>query len=152
VSDEQGARIIRDMQNRLDQLESLSKLNYDKGAWTPTYSGGLTVGVTTYSLQTGHYVRLGRVIIAKGRVTWTAATGTGAALISLPFTTSNSAAATPVTIWTDSVTFGALTPYGLAPAAVAYFRLWTPANNAASAVVAVEAAGDIIFQTTYFVD
>lgn len=58
---------------------------YAVGTWTPTYVGGVTPGVTTYSVQVGTWTRLGRAIFAYGRVVWTAATGTGNAHVSLPW-------------------------------------------------------------------
>lgn len=150
---------MRDVYERLAYLEKIvEELNrrtfpiYDRGTWAPTYVGGTTAGVTTYTTQQGDYTRIGRIVAAKGRVTWTAATGTGQARISLPF----AAAAgvnmeTPAMIWTSNVTFGALTPYGLVQQGVQYLTIWTPANNAASVAIAVEAAGDVIFEAIYFV-
>lgn len=138
-------RRLRDLEQRLGRTETRERPGVSS-AYTPTYLGGTTLGATTYTAQGGNYTRVGNVVVVQGRVTWTAATGTGQARISLPFT---AAFAAPAPIWTSNVTFGALTPYGLVQAGVNYLTIWTPANNAASAAIAVEAAGDIQFQATY---
>jgi hypothetical protein len=91
VSDEQTARAIRDMQNRLDQLESLSKLNYNKGTWTPALVGTTIAGTFTYDATStsGEWTRIGNRIHLNGRVRITAITvaPTGTLTITgLPFT------------------------------------------------------------------
>lgn len=64
---------------------------YTVGTWTPTIDGA-TPGTTTYVTQTGNYVKIGKLVIARFLVNFSAATGTGdATLGNLPFTTMNSA-------------------------------------------------------------
>ena len=59
---------------------------YSVGTWTPTIAGTSTAGVTTYSTQTGSYVKIGRLVFIQGYVLWTAATGTGTiAMGGLPY-------------------------------------------------------------------
>src|SRR5947207_5568197 len=79
------ARQIEDIQRRLDQLEATSTIYYAKGTYLPTYLGTTTPGVTTYTTQEGYYTRIGNLVFVNGLVVWTAATGTGSGLISLPF-------------------------------------------------------------------
>lgn len=120
------------------------------GTWSPTYVGLTTAGVTTYVEQSGNYTRVGRVVFAQGRVRWSAASGTGDAVISLPFA-AGAYTYNPITIYTENLTFGALPPYGLLQPSTNLFRLFTPVNNGVSAPIAVEAAGEISFMATYFI-
>lgn len=133
--------IIRDNMNDLHQ----------SGTWTPTYLGLSTAGVTTYTTQQGNYRKIGTsgLVVAQFEVTWTAASGTGAAIISLPFT----ALATmefAMPIYTSNVTYAGGPPFGLVNTATAYMLLGTPTSNAATATIAVEAAGTIFGTAIYF--
>src|SRR5262245_2960870 len=106
-------RWMRDNEARLRQTETKEQPGaagpstfYAAAAYTPTYLGETTPGATTYTTQEGSYIRVGNLVLARGRVTWTAATGTGNATISLPFTAASTFA---VTILTNNVTIGAFT-------------------------------------------
>lgn len=67
-----------------------SLATYAVGTWTPTVVGGSTAGTTTYTLQTGNYIKIGRLVFLSFRIDITAATGTGAALFGgLPFAIQN---------------------------------------------------------------
>lgn len=153
MSDEQTARKITEILARLDQLEALSSLNYNKGTYTPTYLGSATPGVTTYSgTPQGSWVRIGKVVIVTGTIVWTSATGTGNAQISLPFTAVNVADQNfAVALRTASVTFANGTPQGQIAANQAFFTMQSPLSNNASATVQMEAAGNVIFTAVYFV-
>jgi hypothetical protein len=62
--------------------------DYEEGTWTPTIIfGGAGVGIT-YSTQQGTYTKIGRLVVARCRVTLSSkGSSTGAALIEgLPFT------------------------------------------------------------------
>lgn len=124
---------------------------YDTGTWTPTYFGGTTTGVTTYSLQVGGWVRVGKLVVVTGVVVWTAVTGTGQGNYSLPFTSEN------VTnqffsgsVRVDSVTFANNAPQVVLSPNTAFFFLVTPITNAASPALAIEAAGNVVFTLSYF--
>lgn len=139
-------RIIQDILRRLDHLEALSQIEYDTGTYTPTYEGGTTPGATTYTTQDGFWARAGSVVFFSGRVTWTAATGTGVAQISLPFTTQNTTGMRyAFSVWTDNVTFANGSIQAQTAPNVAFFNMRSPLTNAAGTNVAVEGAGDIIF-------
>lgn len=59
-------------------------------SWTPTVVGGTTAGATTYTTQSGQYMRIGNVVIAQWIVSYSAATGTGDIVIGgLPLTIAN---------------------------------------------------------------
>lgn len=146
--DAETHRKIADLERRLRQLEAVSRIWYDKGTYTPTYVGGTTAGTTTYAAngQVGHWTRIGRMVFFYGRVEWTAATGTGNAQISIPFTavnTTNLNAAVAVAI--NNVTFTQGAPTGLVAANTAYFDIRSPITNAGSTVVQIEAAGIVNF-------
>lgn len=124
---------------------------YDANTYTITYLGGTVPGATTYTLQTGAYVRVGALVVATGTVVWTAASGTGNAQISLPFAAAN------VTnqfysgsVRVDSVTFANGSPEIIMSPNTSFFSLVTPITNAASPTLAVEAAGNIVFTVSYF--
>lgn len=151
----------RNIARRLEQTQVIERPGGVSGldnfyvpwtAYTPTYTGAATAGVTTYTTQVGAYVRIGSLVVATGTVIWTAATGTGAAQVSLPFTAQN------VTnqffsgsLRIDSVTFLNGVPEMLIAPNTAVFNLFSPVTNAVGANVAVEAAGSIVFTASYFV-
>lgn len=142
-------RHLRDVQDRLERIETVDVLLDDSDTYTPTYIGGTTAGTTTYTFQSGAWKRFGSQIVVIGQINWTAATGTGEARISLPFT--------PVgynvsgTVWLGSITFANSTPLVFAsPSSGAYFVLDSPLSNAGATRVQVEAAGTLIWQLTYF--
>lgn len=125
---------------------------YQTGTWTPTYFGNTTAGVTTYSFQVGGWVRIGKLAVVTGLVVWTAATGTGNANFGLPFTSEN------VTnqffsgsVRVDSVTFANSAPQIVLSPNLAFFNLVSPLTNAASTTVAMEAAGNVVFTISYFI-
>lgn len=132
----------------LDSLEARSFVNYDKGTYSPTYLGGTTPGVTTYAAngQVGYWTRIGREIFFRGRIEWTAATGTGNAQILLPFTTitvTNLGGA--ISLDTNAVTFANSAPQGLLQSNANFFLMRSPLTNAGSAIVQIEAAGIVNF-------
>jgi hypothetical protein len=115
------------------------------GTYVPTYDG-VTPGATTYTTQVGFWRRVGDIIFFNGRVTWTAASGTGAAVVSLPFTSQNTANMRyAVGVYLTNVTFanGAVQATIVPNSAV--FSMSSALTNAAPTNVNVEAAGDIIF-------
>ena len=126
---------------------------YVEGTWTPTYVGASTAGSTTYTGAStyGAYTRIGNTVLFQARVVWTAATGTGTVRISLPIAASSTENFSVVTFRTEGVTFGGTGVQGYIPAGASYVELISMNSNAASTVIAVEAAGDIIYAGHYFV-
>ena len=59
--------------------------DYEEGTYTPTLEGGTTAGTTTYTVQSGFYTKIGNRVNFDLTITYTAATGTGEARLSLPF-------------------------------------------------------------------
>ena len=120
--------------------------------YTPTYVGGTTAGVTTYTLQQGSYVQVGSIIFFTLTVVWSAATGTGNARISLPVVASATANQNySLSLRVDGVTFANGTPQGQIGSNTQFFIMVSPLTNAGGATVAVEAAGTVIASGFYFV-
>lgn len=130
----------------------LARLFIEADTYTPTYLGSTTAGVTTYSTQTGAYVRIGPLVVATGTVVWTAATGTGNALISLPVTSANAGQSYSGSLRVAGVTYANDTPQMQIGANQAFFTMRSPLTNAAETVVQMEAAGNVIFTATYFAE
>jgi hypothetical protein len=60
--------------------------DYEDGTWSPTVVGSTSAGVATYTIRTGRYVKIGKLIFISVRLGWSAHTGTGNLQISnLPF-------------------------------------------------------------------
>jgi hypothetical protein len=120
----------------------------EQGSYTPTYEGGTTPGTTTYTFQSGAWTRIGNMVVVRGQVNWSAATGTGDAQVSLPFApgTRNFTGS----LWLIGVTFAAGTPQMQLSGGNTFFTMISPATNAAGTVVQMEAAGNIIWTVTYF--
>ena len=124
------------------------------GTFTPTYGGATTAGTTTYVTQTGRYVRVGPWCLISVRVWWTAATGTGDAVIGgLPFAGKNlSNFAQALAVQTFNVTFAASGAHAIIGAGASQATLSSPTSNGASTPLAVEAAGIITLSGVYEVN
>lgn len=134
------------LERRISAVEVIEKLTYTTGTYVPTYLGATTPGTTTYTTQDGFYVRLGALVFFHGRVIWTAATGTGSAIVSLPFTAQNTTGMRSIAVvYPTNVTFANGSIAAQIAPNTAFFVMNSPATNAAGTAVAVEAAGDIIF-------
>jgi hypothetical protein len=146
------AQELRALRKRVSDLEGLEVAPYAIGSWNPTMTGGTSAGSTTYSVQVGQYTKVGRLIFVQGRVSWTAASGTGVTRISLPFTSSNTTNLFgAIAIATDSITFGGAAPQALLRPNTAYFELSYPVSNNFAVDIAVEAAGTVFFQGAYLI-
>lgn len=145
-------RKLRALEREVARLRSLEYLPLTD-TYTPTYVGGSTAGVTTYTSQVGVYARVGGLVIASITVGWSAATGTGDARISLPFTASTTFNQNyPVSLRLNAVTWTGSVFQGLILPATDYFIIQGVSSNAAPTTSAVEAAGAIIAVAAYLVD
>jgi len=153
--DSDTARRFKLIETRLGRLEPKSSgLSAVRGGttYTPTYLGATTAGVTTYTTQKGFYAQISNVVWFTGRVTWTAATGTGIALISVPFTTQNTTDLRyTVALWSSGLTFANNNVIGFLTPGASQFQMTSLLTNAAPTAVNVEAAGDVIFSGFFFV-
>ena len=120
------------------------------GTYVPTYLGGTTPGVTTYAYQVGSWQRVGNWIQVVAALSWTAATGTGQALISLPFPSANITNFTqPLAIYTIGVTFAASGVQAAIIPNTSVGVLNSPTSNGGSSLIQVEAAGTIFVGGSY---
>ena len=61
--------------------------DYEEGTWTPTATGETTAGTTTYTTNTGGYVKIGQSVTVWFEISYSAMTGTGNMSIGgFPFT------------------------------------------------------------------
>lgn len=131
----------------------LAPLFLDTSTYTPTYYGGTTAGVTTYTAQVGYWRRIGDVVHVWGTVGWSNATGTGNARISLPFTALNvTNYAAPVSLRLSGVTWTGSIAQGLIATNTNYIELEGVSSNAGPTKSAVETAGSVIFYTAYLTE
>ena len=65
---------------------------YEEGAFTPTIAGTTVAGTGTYSVQIGHFTRIGDTVSFDITITWTSHNGTGnTEVLGLPYTARNTA-------------------------------------------------------------
>lgn len=70
------------------QAQVVPPVTYAVGSWTPVLAGSTTPGTHTYSVQSGSYEKIGRLVIARFNVAITALGGTQAGnwtITGLPF-------------------------------------------------------------------
>lgn len=121
--------------------------------YTPTYTGASTAGSTTYSVQIGHYARIGPLCWFSARVDWTAASGTGVAQISLPVQAKNTSNfAQTLSVYASNVTFAASGLIAVINPGATVAFVASPTSNGATASSTVEAAGLIILTGIYEVN
>jgi hypothetical protein len=87
-----------------------------------------------------------------GRVIWTAATGTGIAIISIPLTAQNTTDMRyAIALRSSGLTFANNNVVGSLAPNTAAFSMTSLLTNAVPTDVNVEAAGDVIFSGFFFV-
>ena len=126
----------------------------DSGTWTPTYLGDVTAGVTTYvgAGTSGYWYRVGSVVTVIGRVEWTAATGAGTGIVSLPFISSSATnqEARLAVAMSNIVFSGYVT--GAVFAGQSVMVLISTQSNVAASLVPIDTNGGLIgFSGTYVI-
>jgi hypothetical protein len=116
--------------------------DYEEGTWTPTVFGTSTAGTTTYTQQAGTYTKIGRLVTATFKVSYSAATGTGSLNIgNFPF--SANAGEAVGSVMTDTLNMpnaGSYTLYVGAPTTSAQIYTSTDDGNLTAVVLSNEAA------------
>lgn len=142
---EELVRRLLVLEKRVGRVEVREATQQIPSTYVPTYGGATAAGITTYTTQVGSYLVMGWLTLVWGQVVWTAASGTGNAQISLP--SIPSVISTLGNVRSQAVTFAAGAPEVLTSGG--FLQLRSPATNAATTPVAVEAAGDLIFAIAY---
>ena len=138
------------LRRRIEQLESRAVTASARGTYTPTYLGGTTPGVTTYAYQVGEWQRVGAWIQIAAALSWTAATGTGIAVVSLPFAAASTANLTQsMSVYSIGVTFAASGIQAAISPGSSGIVLNSPTSNGGSSLIQVEAAGMIFVSGSY---
>jgi len=129
---------------------------YEIGTFTPTMIGAGTAGVTSYTTQTGNYIRQGNFVQIRASIIFTAATGTGNVnLGSFPFTITNTDANRPVGCarmggsgWTWPASTTNMNFLGVQNATTAIVQCAGSATNAVALTMS-NAAGNIRYNCHY---
>ena len=127
---------------------------YEEGTWTPTIIGSSSAGTGTYTLQEGHYTRIGRQVTVTCAITWTAHTGTGVLRVSgLPFTIKNDNvyAAFALEYANLTVSANAIACIVTRPGQTYLQVDETVAGGASQSGVTLDTAASLYFSVTYFV-
>jgi hypothetical protein len=131
--------------------------DYEEGTWTPTVAGGTTAGTTTYTTQRGFYTKIGRAVTVACKVSYSAATGTGAIQVgSLPFASGGGTGAEYYgSIMTSNLNWpsaGVITPYVNGGSNQNYIEIYVSTDDGALASLSISnESADIWIQITYFV-
>lgn len=122
--------------------------NYQEGAWTPVLAGATTAGAHTYSVRSGQYVRLGRLVFVSCQVNLTAKDATMAGevrITGLPFVVRNitgSYSAVSYRNWNGiTLTSNYTMLTGAVDINTSYIRLFQGGSNQAAAPIDSAAAG-----------
>lgn len=146
VIDNQGGQIkFPSTQNPSSDPNTLA--DYEKGSFTPTIEGTTTSGVGTYSVQSGRYTKIDRLVQVEILLNWTAHTGTGSLRIAgLPFASLSNAVASifnsNVALSANNVMVGFTNGLIIAINQV-------PVGGGANTNVAMDTAGLIYVNVTY---
>lgn len=123
---------------------------YKEGFFVPVISGTTAAGAGTYTVQTGHYTRIGNRVFFSLALTWTAHTGTGNMQIDgLPFAAA-AILVQPVSAYWDSLTFTGVVPNAAIPSGQTFVRLYNaPATTAGVSLLALDTAATICINGSY---
>ena len=128
--------------------------DYERGTFTPTVIGLTTAGTGTYSVQFGRYIKVGKLVTAFVRLTWSAHNGTGnLAFDGLPFTvlsTGNYLSSASIGIISDISMTANNIATGFARANTTRVELFqTPTGGGSTAAVPIDTSASINFTVTY---
>jgi hypothetical protein len=129
--------------------------DYEEGTWTPTVAGLTTAGTATYTLQTGTYTKIGRLVTITCTAAYSGGTGAGFLIVSnLPFAAANltNNFGNIGCIGLDNITTSLLNQaYVSIDPNVSYVAVKQfPIGGGALIPVPYDASGGIFFTITYF--
>jgi hypothetical protein len=123
--------------------------DYEEGTFTPTIRGSTTAGTATYATQVGTYTKIGNTVFVRISLLWSVHTGTGDMNFGgLPFTSSsNTSYDNAVACYAEAITVtGQVTAILLPNTTVGIF---IAVNNGTASNIAIDTAGQLIFQFQY---
>lgn len=124
--------------------------DYEEGTFTPVLSGTGTAGAGTYSVQTGTYTKIGRLVTVIINLVWSAHTGTANMVVTgLPFT-ANATNDTPCAVWFQNLTY-TTTFLARVNASDTTISLNGNASGAGATAVAMDTAASLYIQASYYV-
>lgn len=122
------------------------------GTFTPALTGTGVAGAGTYTVQVGHYTKIGNLVTVFGQIGWSAHTGAGNMKIAgLPFTSASSKGFCPVTVVPSAITSPANSVVAaMVPPNEAAINLYSiTESTAAFAALAIDTSGSLWFSGTY---
>lgn len=124
--------------------------DYERGVFTPVIFGSTLVGVGTYTIQQGNYIKIGDSVFYVFNLAWSAHTGTGNMGIGgLPFT-AMAGPDSPLAVWFQNLTY-TTTFLARVSAAGTTIALNGNASGAGATAVAMDTAASIYGSGLYFV-
>ena len=128
--------------------------DYEEGTWTPTVVGTSSAGTATYSLQSGTYVKIGKMVTVNALLDYSSGTGTGNLQIAgLPFTVNNTLQFGFGSLGINNITTPALSQVTIFanPDGGSNLNIWAfPLGGGSFASIAYDASGTIYATVTYF--
>jgi hypothetical protein len=126
-----------------------------EGTWTPRIDGTTTAGTHTYLQQTGHYVKVGRLVTISGTIYGSNGTGAGNLLLKgLPFTYIGHHSGHGTLQANDSLPFptGTITAVWVTDNAGGFYVRCTKSNASFAYIAYPVIASYIRFTFSYFTD
>jgi hypothetical protein len=128
--------------------------DYETGSFTPTVYGSTTAGTATYTIQTGFYEKIGRLVHFQLYLEWSGFNGTGELLVvGLPFSSSSdsnmytaiSSYVSDVALTANNVAQGFLVNQG----DTSITCKEAPVGGGAASGIAVDGSGTMLLSGTY---
>lgn len=128
----------------------IGQLDNRQGSWLPTILGSAIAGTATYGVRKARYFVVGKSVTIYGRLSWSAATGTGNMLIgNLPFTSANNPTSNdPVLILPSSIAYTDMIA-GRISSASTIIDIRSHPSGGVPAPIPMQAGGTLDFLATY---
>ena len=113
--------------------------DYEEGSWIPDVRGSSSPGSATYTSRTGHYVKVGRLVMLWSDVRWSAHNGSGGLEVyGLPYSVQNSGYTSHFGINYNSGHSYSTTHYGWANNGGNYIRYWETNTSGGTGSLALD--------------